>query len=98
MGAEDEADEEGGEEEEDEDDSPQGIIKKMDKDGDGKLTMEEILSNPEAEPEEEEKAKLEQFFKNADTDGDGKLDEHQLEALIKPSKRKRTYECKRIVL
>merc|ERR1719277_2812079 len=30
-------------------------MKRMDKDGDGKLSMEEILADPESEPDQEEK-------------------------------------------
>merc|ERR1719396_34826 len=57
-------------------------MKRMDKDGDGKLTMEEILADPEHEPDEQEKAQIEKHFKEADVDGDGKVDLAQLEALI----------------
>merc|ERR1719293_41086 len=57
-------------------------MKQMDKDGDGKLTMAEILSDPESQPDEGEKMELEKQFNKADADGDKKVDMEELAALI----------------
>merc|ERR1719379_663985 len=78
-----EEDEEEADEDAEDADSPEEIMKRMDKDGDGKLSMEEILSDPESEPDEQEKSQLDKHFKKAEVDGDGKVDLEQLAELIR---------------
>merc|ERR1719291_889653 len=65
------------------DDSPEQFMKQMDTDGDGKLTMEEIFADPEAEIEEEERLELEKQFNKADADGDKKVDAKELAELFR---------------
>merc|ERR1719195_1290146 len=73
-------------------DTPEGILKEMDKDGDGFLTEEEVHVGVEAKFDTEgEKSEfdthfapaLKKVFPKADADGDGKLDVKEVEILMK---------------
>merc|ERR1712232_1384580 len=73
-----------------EDEDPKEIIKQMDKDGDGKLSLTElydgVLGDDEEKGDQDEqdklKAKLQKHFKTSDSDGDQTLDEAELKALM----------------
>merc|ERR1712183_1076081 len=61
--------------------------KRMDVDGDGKVTLKELLAEEGDEPAEdmpaEEKEKLNENFKKADADGNGGLSFEEFQEMIK---------------
>merc|ERR1712032_244840 len=76
--------EEGGDEEDTMMDveDPADIIKHLDKDGDGMLSLEEILQEGHEDFDEEDRKPLEKMFKQADEDGDGKMSLAELPAMV----------------
>ena len=59
-------------------------IKKYDKDGDGKVSKEELKSHPETP--ESVKSRLDSFWSFLDTSGDGMIDEAEADAVTKMSR------------
>ena len=59
-------------------------IKKYDKDGDGKVSKEELKSHPETP--ESWKSRLDSFWSFMDTSGDGMIDEAAADAVTKMSR------------
>mmetsp|Transcript_24640 Transcript_24640/g.65087 ORF Transcript_24640/g.65087 Transcript_24640/m.65087 type:complete len:175 (+) Transcript_24640:73-597(+) len=86
VGEGEEPEEEGGMDSEMED--PAAIMKNLDTDEDGKLSIEELVPEPAGEGEEEDEDdksfydKLREHFKTVDKDGDGKLDIDELPKLL----------------
>mmetsp|Transcript_24797 Transcript_24797/g.69777 ORF Transcript_24797/g.69777 Transcript_24797/m.69777 type:complete len:113 (+) Transcript_24797:78-416(+) len=70
-----EVDAEGGE---DEDETPEEIMKQLDKNGDGKLAMEEIPTQADGSVN----AKVAEAFKASDSDGDGLISIEELPILM----------------
>merc|ERR1712032_1393644 len=60
-----------------------GIVKYLDKDGDGMLSIEEIMQEGDEDFSEEDREPLERIFKQADEDGDGKMSLAELPAMMK---------------
>jgi hypothetical protein len=56
------------------------MIKRLDKDGDGKLSKEEFAAGPMAERFKDEPERLDRVFGALDKDGDGKLSKEELAA------------------
>jgi Ca2+-binding EF-hand superfamily protein len=66
---------------------PPEIIKRFDKDGDGKLNKEEMAA-AKAAREERMKAQKEEMLKKFDKDGDGKLSEEERKAMHEELKKR----------
>lgn len=61
--------------------NPEAAFKKMDKDGDGNLTLEEFKANPRAQ---KDPAKAEARYKKIDKDSDGKVTLDEFKAGMQP--------------
>merc|ERR1719382_1678561 len=68
----------------DEDMDPAEVMKELDKDGDGKLTVKEIVQSEEGEDEEDDEHLdlLKKLFKESDKDNDDKIDMEELPILM----------------